>query len=173
MKILVLMPLDQQHVDAAAGIYNNLPKEVQEITFPMPMFMEYAVISGVSKNWTYAFFDTIVSANNICKSATKQDNLIVIGNVAKEHEFDVVFNFQEIDETLPYQDLFAEKLLEVVESEPTLTKVIKNLHKGPESVFSLQNCKATAEFLTKYLDTDPKIDELRASYQGKLNLDVK
>ena len=33
MKILVLMPYDEQHVYAAAGIYKALPSEMKECCF--------------------------------------------------------------------------------------------------------------------------------------------
>ena len=61
MKILVLMPLDQQHVDMSAAIYKALPHEIKEHTFAMPMFMEYLISVGKSQNWLWAFFDAIVS----------------------------------------------------------------------------------------------------------------
>ena len=167
MKILVLMPLDEQHVHAAAGIYKALPAEVQAHTFPMPMFMEYAITTKVSSNWTYAFFDAIISARSLYKSSQDKD-LIIIGNVPTTCTFDAVFNFQEIDETLPYKDNFAARLKDIVATEEVLSNIINNLYTADSSIFSLQDCTATADFLTAYLQTDPQLDKIKAKYSERL-----
>lgn len=169
MKILVLMPLDQQHVDAAAAIYKALPHEVKEHTFIMPTFMEYLVHMGKSQNWLWAFFDAIVSAQNVYKTADKnKDDLIIIGNLPNTYKFDAIFNFQEIEETLPYKDNHAEKIKELVQEEKVLADIVNNLYGAEDSTFSLRNCVATADFLSAYLQTDPKLDEIKAKYSDTL-----
>lgn len=50
MKILVLMPLDEKNTYTAAGIYKALPAKVKDITFSMPMFMDYIVGTKASSN---------------------------------------------------------------------------------------------------------------------------
>lgn len=165
MKILILMPLDQQHVDASAAIYKSLPHEIQETTFPMPMFMEYLIGVGKSQNWLWAFFDAVVSAKSIYNAAAKTDkHLIIIGNMPTDYKFDAVFNFQEIEESLPYKDNHAEKIKELVQDEEVLANIVNNLYTADASQFSLHDCRATADFLTAYLETDPKIDELKQKY---------
>lgn len=169
MKILVLMPLDQQHVDMSAAIYKALPHEIKEHTFVMPMFMEYLISVGKSQNWLWAFFDAIVSAKSVYQTADKNnDNLIIIGNLPIDYKFDAVFNFQEMDESLPYKDNHAAKIKELVQNEEVLANIVNNLYGADASKFSLHNCVATADFLTAYLDTDPKIDELKEKYKDIL-----
>ena len=60
MKILVLMPCDEKMTYIAAKIYKELPNEIKDITFSMPMFMDYLISSKVVGNWVYAFFDAFV-----------------------------------------------------------------------------------------------------------------
>lgn len=56
MKILVLMPLDERMSYYAAKIYSELSNEIKEITFSMPMFMDYMITTGAAQNWIYALF---------------------------------------------------------------------------------------------------------------------
>lgn len=169
MRLLLLMPLDQQHVDAAAGIFKALPRKIQEHTFIMPTFMEYLIHMGKSQNWLWAFFDAIVSAQNVYKTAEANgDDLIIVGNLPNTYKFDAIFNFQEIDETLPYKDNHAEKIKELVQSEEVLANIVNNLYSAEDSKFSLENCAATADFLTAYLDTDPQLDKIKAKYSDTL-----
>ena len=50
MKILVLMPCDERMTYIAAKIYKELPDEIKDITFSMPMFMDYLISSKVVGN---------------------------------------------------------------------------------------------------------------------------
>ena len=171
MKILVLMPCDEQHVYAAAGIYKALPQEMKEITFPMPMFMDYLIETKIVGNWIMAFFDSLVSAKNLYCAAEKQnDNLLIIGTAPANMEFDAVFNFQDIEESLPYQDNFLEKIKVAVKSDDMLTKLIADLVGADSSKLALHNCVATADFLTKYMKTDikNKLEILRKQYENQL-----
>lgn len=171
MKILVLMPCDEQHVYAAAGIYKALPNEVKEITFPMPMFMDYLIETKIIGNWIMAFFDSLVSAKNLyCTAEQSNDNLIILGTAPADFEFDAVFNFQDIEESLPYEDKFLEKIREAVKSDEKLTMMVSNLYGGDKSKLALRNCEATADFLTKYLQTDVKnkLDVLYKEYEKQL-----
>lgn len=161
MKILVLMPLDEKYVYAATGIYKSLSKEMKDITFAMPMFMQYAISTKISPDWVYAAFDTIVSAESIYKtaSANKDGDLIIIGNIDKKYEFDAVFNFQDIeDDSLEYKDYFIEKVKDVVKDSEILLSKINNLHDASESKMSLKDCKATAHFLENYIKAKAKVE---------------
>lgn len=170
MKILILMPLDEQHSYAAMGIYKYLSPETREITFPMPMYQDYMIQNKISNNWTEACYYSLVSAKSFCMAARADNkryhNLVIIGNTDKQFEFDAVFNFQEIEESLPYKDNFIEHLLNnsLITSDPVLLRPIENLHTADESQLALRNCKATAEFIEAYLKTDPHIDEIRGKY---------
>lgn len=167
MKILILMPLDEQHVYAATGIYKHLDPKYQQITFAMPMFMEYLVDTHISKNWTYATYDSIISSKSYCQAAEDTNgDLIIIGNVDKKYKFDAVFNFQEIDEALPYKDSFIEHLLntKAVQLDPILFNPINSLYTAADSLLALKNCEATADFINHYMKTDPHINEIHSLY---------
>ena len=175
MKILVLMPCDEQHVYAAAGIYKALPNELKEVTFPMPMFMDYLIQNKVVGNWIMAFFDSLISMKNLYKTATEtNDNLLVIGTAPADFEFDAIFNFKEIEESLPYEDKFIEKIREAVKSDEKLTDMVNNLYDGASSKLALMNCVASADFLTKYMNTDVKnkLDTLRKEYEKQLGAKI-
>lgn len=175
MKILVLMPCDERYVYAAAGIYKALPHELKEKTFAMPMFMDYLIQTKVVGNWIMAFYDAIISAKAIYNSTQPDEDLIIIGNIPSECEFDAVFSFQDIEETLTYEDKFIEKIKNLVEGDQLLTSTIADLHKVDEVKLALRNCTATADFLTRYITTDikNKLEKLQKEYEDKLDFKVK
>ena len=155
MKILVLMPCDEQHVHAATKIYEMLPQEIKECTFAMPMFMEYLIETKIVRNWIFSFYDTLISAQHLYEAAEREDeDLIIIGNIPANYKFDIVFNFQDIEQSLSYKDTFIEKIKELVQEDEKLYSMISNLHKANESELALQNCIATADFLTNYIKAD-------------------
>ena len=163
------MPCDERMTYIAAKIYKELPNEVKDITFSMPMFMDYLVSSKIVGNWVYAFFDAFVSMRNIYKTAAKnKDDLIVFGTAPKNMKFDAIFSFQDDVEQLPYKDKFLGKVKKIVEDEPKLAAYVENLYGAEDSKFNLYNCTATAGFLAEYIKTDPKLEEIRAKYEGKL-----
>lgn len=174
MKILVLMPCDERMVYYAAKIYKELPNDVKDITFSMPMFMDYLISSKIVGNWVYAFFDSLVSMKNIYKTASKSnDNLIVFGTAPKKMKFDAIFSFQDDAEQMPYEDKFIDKVKEIVADEYKLRRYVEDLYGADDSKFNLYNCKATAGFLADYLKTDPHLEDIRAKYEGKLKFKKK
>lgn len=173
MKILLLMPCDEQHVYAATYIYKSLPAEIRERTFAMPMFMQYIVTVRKLSNWVEAFFDSFLGMKAVYKTAEKfGDDLIVIGNAPADFKFDAVFNFQEIDEALPYKDDFLEKIRMICADEPVLLRTIAALHEAHESQMALMDCTATADFLTAYLQTDPHLDDIKRRYEDRLHFKI-
>lgn len=155
MKILVLMPLDERLVPAATAIYQALPKEVKDITFAIPMYMEYLVKSKIESSWEEAVVRSLFSSKKLLDVLKPEDDYILIGNAPKDFKFDAVFNFQDIDESLPYKDVFLEKVKSIfnVEEAPLLQNLLGNLYDGSASTFSMHNCVATADFLSKYIKT--------------------
>lgn len=180
MKILVLMPCDEQHVYAAAGIYKALPSEMKECCFPMPMFMDYLIQNKIVGNWIFAFFDAFASMKSVYKTAIANgDNILVIGTAPKDFEFDAVFSFQDIEETMDYQDLFLDKIIKPsVKEDDLLNQMVSNLYELSDVEFALRDCIASADFLTAYMETEikNKLAAIRAQYEEKLkkgvNLDV-
>ena len=106
---------------------------------------------------------------NIYKTAAKgKDDLIVFGTAPKNMKFDAIFSFQDDAEQMPYKDKFLGKVKKIVEDEPKLAAYVENLYGAEDSKFNLYNCTATAGFLAEYIKTDPKLDEIKAKYEGKL-----
>ena len=111
---------------------------------------------------------------NIYKTAAKEkDDLIVFGTAPKNMKFDAIFSFQDDAEQMPYKDKFLGKIKKIVADEPKLAAYLENLYGAEDSKFNLYNCTATAGFLTEYIKTDPKLDEIRAKYEGKLKFKKK
>lgn len=174
MKILVLMPCDERMTYYAAKIYKELPNDVKDITFSMPMFMDYLISSKIVGNWVYSFFDSFVSMKNIYKTAAKgREDLIVFGTAPRNMKFDAIFSFQEDAAQMPYDDKFLRKIKEIVKDEPKLAAYVENLYGAEDSQFNLYNCAATAGFLAEYLKTDPKLEDIKAKYESKLKFKKK
>lgn len=168
MKILVLMPLDEKTTYMAAGIYKDLTAHAKDLCLAMPTFMDYLVGTKVAPNWTYALFDTIVSAESVYKTAEAQKkDLIIIGNLPRKYKFDLIVNFQDLFESLPYEDKFVAKVKELVAGEQNLMDKL-DLYENKDSTLSMHNCLATADFLSKYIETDPHLEDIEKEYKEKL-----
>lgn len=170
MKILILMPCDEQHIYASEGIWKALPKELKENTFVMPMFMEYLVITKQAKDWVEALFFALLSAKKLYQAAGAEDDLVIIGNTDAALKFDEVFSFQDIEESMGYKDLFIEKLTTLVKNEELLYNQLINLHTKEESKYNLHNCVASADFISKYIKTDVKhkLEKLTKEYEEEM-----
>lgn len=163
MKILVLMPLNERMVYAATGIYRYLPDDKKDITFSMPMFMEYAVDTKICEDWLHALFLASITAREFYKN---NEDCIIIGNLPINMKFDMIFNFQDIEVDLPYQDLGIMKFIEVInqsdadeDSKNFLLKYLVDLYSADASTMPLHNCHATAEFLSNMMDSDPHLEK--------------
>lgn len=154
----------------ANGLYRSLPTEVREKTFAMPMFMQYCITTKTTPNWLYATFDALVAVNHVYDAAGKND-LIVIGNCSKNLKFDAIFNFQDLTLDLPFKDLLMEKTIELVKESEDLYKYVNNLYSNEDSKMPLHNIQASADFLAAYLDTDPKLDEIKKQYEDRINFE--
>ena len=173
MKILVLMPCDERAIHASAEIYRNMSKETKEKSFFMPLYIDYLRQMSLSRTLIEAFYDALVSAKMLIKSATEDDDLIIFGNVGRDLcEFDVVFNFQDIEESLPYSDKFLDKVKEIVVEDDLLYSYVSNLHLADESKMALHNCAATADFLGAYIkaDVEKKVKRIKEEYEKKIGV---
>lgn len=167
---LVLMPLDERSVYMGTKVYTCLTDEVQQHTFCLPMFMQYAVTTGLAKSWEEACFYALLAAKNVYNIAKeKGDSLLVLGNLPRNLTVDVVFNMQSIDQDEDYNDPFLALLRKKSQSESTLADLVQN-YAAQDSIFTLHNCQATADFLSQYLKTDPThtIQQLQAEYKERL-----
>lgn len=167
MKILILMPCDEQHVFAAVGLENRMPKELADRCFSMPHFMQYLIDIKKTKNWMEALTFTMVSEKKFYEHFKEDtNNIIVIGNAPKTQIFDAVFNFQDIDEALPYVDKFMNKTKTVFHGEKKLTDLFENLYEDKDSQLALKNLDATVNFIQDYLksDNNEKLKEIKEKY---------
>jgi hypothetical protein len=162
------MPLDERMSHYAYKIYSELPNEIKEITFSMPMFMEYTIITRVAQNWKHALFKALAGAERKYSEAGDGD-LVIFGNMPSDFHFDAVFNFQDDKLQLPHEDNFLARVREEeVASKSISAARLENMHGASESKFQLTNCKATAGFLSEYIKTDPKIEDIKEKYKDKL-----
>lgn len=168
MKILVLMPCDERMTYVAAELYKNLPNSAKDVTFSMPMFMDYLVSSKMVGNWVVAFFDALISMKQVYKASGK-DHLIIFGTAPKDLEFDVVFSFQDSEHALAYKDVFLEKIKEMVVEDELLTSKVAALYGVDDVKYALTNCSAAAEFLASYLKSNEKLEEFYEKYKDKFN----
>lgn len=173
MKILLLMPIDEQHTVAATEIYKDLPNEIREKTFSMPMYMQYLVSTHIAKYWEYALVDTMYASNKLLSALDKKDDYLLIGNAPAAVEFDAIFNFQDIEFDEKYEDKFLKKVAELVKADETLYNLVSNLHTADESKMCLHNCLATADFLAAYMGTDPRLDKIKEKYEETLKFKEK
>lgn len=170
MKILVLMPCDERSVYAATAIYKLLPQNLQEHTFSLPMYMEYLKDIKLVKNDIEAFYYSMMAAQKIVEATQTNENLIIFGNISNKYQFDAIFSFQDLESTLSYEDKFIDKVIEISKEEEILHKYTNNLYTASDVVLPLTNCQATATFLTKYISSDPKLDEIKILYENILDL---
>ena len=180
MKILLMIPLDEKWSYIAAALYKNLDTETQNNTFCMPMFTEWQLATHnmiigkeLVEHWNVATFGSIVKAREMyhLQDAANKDFLL-IGNINPGYKFDAIFNFQDILEDMPYKDLYIEKMREVFKDEPALAKNLV-FYDATASKMPLHNIKATAQFLSSYMKTDPHIDEIKAQYKNSLQFKDK
>jgi hypothetical protein len=176
MKILVLMPLDEKWSFISTALFQNLSRNAKDKTFVMPMFSEWQMATkhmilgnDLPIHWNVATFGSILKAKEMYKiqNATKQD-FILIGNISPDYKFDVIFNFQDMEKDEPYQDLYIEKLKEVFAEDKVLSSNL-NFYDATASTMTLHNITAAAEFLSKYIETDPHIEDIKAKYKETLN----
>lgn len=167
MRILVLMPCDERAVYVAAAFYRQLPEKLKDQCFSMPMFMDYLTSTEMVKNWVYAFFDSLVSAEALLRGLTDNENFIICGNVDKKYQFDIVLNLQEENSNLLYQDNFIDHIKTIVEDEPILSNRISNLYEATDSTLPLYNAELGAQLVADLIATDnsTEIDAIKKRYQ--------
>lgn len=86
--------------------------------------------------------------------------------MSPDYKFDVIFNFQDPDKDLPYEDKYLQKLREVFNVQ--VLKDALTMYDASASTMTLHNTDAAAAFLSAYLETDPRIDDIKAKYQDLL-----
>ena len=95
-------------------------------------------------------------------------DFLLIGNIAPQYEFDAIFNFQEVDQDLPYEDMYVDKLKTSFADIPVLSNNLK-FYDGSASQMTLHNIAAAAEFLSSYMKTDPHLEEIKQKYIDTLH----
>lgn len=170
------MPLDEKWSYIASGIYKNLDDNAKNKSFVMPMFTEWQLATkkmiigqDLPHNWNVATFGSIVKAREFYQiQDTLEQDFLLIGNIKPDYKFDIIFNFQDEDEDAPYQDLYIDKLKTVFKDDEVLSNNLI-FYDSTASIMPLHNIKATAEFLSAYLNTDPNVDKIKEKYKNSLN----
>jgi len=85
----------------------------------------------------------------------------------KKYKFDLIVNFQDLVESLPYEDKFVEMMKKKVEGDDNLTSML-DMYTNEDSKLSMHNALATADFLSKYIETDPHLEDIEADYEKRL-----
>lgn len=129
--------------------------------------MKKYVFNDIPQHWNTATFGTIIKAREVYKAAeNKHEDIIIIGNMSPDYKFDVIFNFQDPDKDLPYEDKYLQKLREVFNVQ--VLKDALTMYDASASTMTLHNTDAAAAFLSAYLETDPRIDDIKTKYQDLL-----
>lgn len=171
MKILVLMPTYLTHEDYSYAIWSKMTHEAKEKSFSMPMFASYLQTANSKKNVLEAYFDTLLSVERIYENLKADEDLIVFGNMPKKYKFDIVFSFQDGGEKLAYDDPWLRKVEEIVDeaNDEVLNRIFdKPFYAAEDAYMELTNCLATADFLSAYLQTDPKLDKIKKEYEERV-----
>lgn len=169
------MPLDEKWSYIATGLFKALPREVQENTFVMPMFSEWQMATknmvighDLPLHWNVATLGTIIKAREMYQlQDIEEKDFLLIGNIRPDFEFDAIFNFQDAEVDLPYEDKYVEKLREVFADEIAITNNLE-FYDASASKMTLHDFNAAAEFLASYLKTDPHLDEIKEKYKNTL-----
>lgn len=184
MKILVLMPLDEQHVCAATYLYDRLSDRAKKCTFAAPCYMEYLVENKLVTDWlealvdaSYTIYQILVDPSRFNKGGDFNDDVIIFGNAPKDCgvKFDAIFNFQDIERDEPYKDLFLEKFFALTKDKPEedlapFKPYLGNLYTAQDSSMPLHGCTAAANFLSSYLETEPQYDIIKSKYNEQIKL---
>lgn len=169
MKILVITDCSERGIHYATTLYKNLSREIKDITFCIPMFMEYLIDTKIEPKYLSAFFYSLVSMKSVYKAAEeKNDDLIVIGNAPKELTFDAVFSFAGEDDKENSADAFIDYVKQLVVGLKPLEKYANNLYAESDCTFSLHNCSASSQFIEDYIKTEPKLDKIKEKYKDKV-----
>ena len=170
MKILVLRPIDEQHVFAATAIKHFLPQDLKDNCFAIPRYRQWLIDSKLEHSWEEAAVRALFDSDRLLAALKPQENYILIGNAPSSVRFDAVFSFQDIDTTLPYNDRFLAKIRTIFgKSDEEIYNIIYNLHEAAESSLNLTNCKAAAQFLADYCKSDEPIKEALKAASEKYN----
>lgn len=175
MKILVLMPLDEKWSYIASALYQKMDTNAKNCTFAMPMFTEWQRSTGkivigndLPNTWQMATFGSIVKAREMYKlQSDANSDFILIGNIHPDYKFDAIFNFQDIDSDMTYEDLYVNKLREIFKGNQEIEKYL-NFYDASASQMPLHNIAAAAQFLSDYIKTDARLDKIKEKYKDTL-----
>lgn len=164
------MPLSESHSAIAMAIQKALPHELADKSFFMPAYIDYLLTTKTVENSIYAVSNALLAAQICWKQAEeRKEDLIIFGNVDKSFKFDAVFNCQDLQEDLPYQDGRAEKMQELVKGSEA-EYIAHKLYTNADSQMPLHNAVALADFLTAYIKTDPHLEKIAAEYADRLKV---
>lgn len=159
MDILILMPIDEQHAISSLALMNAIAPEKRKYVFPMAAYADYLVQNKLAKNWEDAALKAIVTS--VVEYKQDNEHNVFIGNTVDDSIFDLIVSFDDTGEFIPYDDKFLTLLKnkEGVEKDNPIKKMLDKLYDEKAAKMIMIDTKATGEFISKYLDTEVKIDE--------------
>lgn len=175
MKILILMPIGEDYSYIASGLFKALDQEARDCAFSLGMFSEWqrttkkmVIGKDLPNTWTVATFGSLMKARELYRlqDAAKKD-IIIIGNISPDFKFDAVFNFQDPEKDAPYEDRYLAKVAAAAQGEDALQDALR-VYDASVSQMALHNFAAAGKFISEYLKTDPRIDDIKTKYENQL-----
>lgn len=157
MNILILMPIDEQHAWVSNNLMLSITPEKQKFVLPLAGYADYLVQTKMAKNWEEAALKSIISSEVFMTQP--MEHHVVIGNASKNFNFDLIVSFDDTDQFEPYKDKFLDLLKSRDDKNNEIIKKLNKLYSSENSKMVMINSAATGEFISKYLDTEVKIDE--------------
>lgn len=157
MKILVTMPLNETSEYYSSAIFQGLSEKLQEITLPMPLFMDYLKTTNVARDNFDAIFYGLKGALNIAHQ--QGEDLIVLGNIDKSISFDFIFALTDEGEII--HDFNMEEVQKKVANIDELKKLVYNIYTDEDaSLFvSVQDLDGAAKLIEKFYNISKKEEE--------------
>ena len=157
MKILVMMPLNETSEYYSSAFFQGLSEKLQEITLPMPLFMDYLKTTNVARDNFGAIFYGLKGALNIAHQ--QGEDLIVLGNIDKSISFDFIFALTDEGEII--HDFNMEEVQKKVANIDELKKLVYNIYTDEDaSLFvSVQDLDGAAKLIEKFYNISKKEEE--------------
>lgn len=169
MNILVLMPIDEQHSISSMQLMLDMGAK-KGAALPLASYADYLVSTHLAKNWEEASLKALISVDEYMRNGEKHH--VIIGNAPKgKYRWDLIVSFDDGEVFEAYEDRFLEKIKKNYKEKEfnPIIEMLNSLYTKDDCKMILINSKASGEFLSKYLDTEIKIDEhLREQLKSKI-----
>lgn len=153
------MPLDERNSYASVGLFNKIDEDIRDKVMTMPYYVD------TLHQWYKIPWDLAVKTALYQGETLYQQNDIIIGNLSKYSNFDIIFNMTDGEHEEPYKDNYIE-MIEKKEGKSF------EVHTAEESKMCLINFEAAGKLISKlYKDgkaSEERLKELKEEYERKL-----